>query len=191
MTSVADHVTPGPGPVVWITGLSGTGKTTLANAAAALLGDEGRAPVLLDGDDVRRALDPEDLAGRHDREQRLRRAFRLATMASDAAQDGATVLVATISLFHEVQCANRARNARYAEVLLTADFETLRARNPRRYGGFGHPGEPDVVGVHIRPEFPAGPELMLVQRFHRNELATHAAQVVALVRSLERQGGRQ
>jgi len=182
MTSAVEH----PAPIVWITGLSGAGKTTLANAAAALLRADGRAPVVLDGDAVRRALDPEPLAVRHDREQRLRRAFRLAAMARDAALRGAPVVVATISLFHAVQRANRRGNARYAEVLLTAGLDVLRARNPQRYGACGFAGDADVVGVDIRPEFPVEPELTLVQNFSWADLAAHARQVVALVHRLER-----
>jgi len=181
MTSAAEV----SAPIVWITGLSGAGKTTLANAAAALLRADGRSPVVLDGDEVRRTLDPEHLAVRHDREQRLRRAFRLAAMAKDAALHGTPVIVATISLFHAVQRANRSGSTRYAEVLLSAGLDVLRARNPQRYGAAGCAGEADVVGVDIHPEFPVRPELALAQHFAWTDLAVHALQVVALVHRLE------
>ncbi len=67
------------GVVIWITGLSGAGKSTIARAAVALLKAEGTIPVLLDGDEFRAAVG-DDLG--HDPAGRLLNAYRLARFAS-------------------------------------------------------------------------------------------------------------
>jgi len=166
-----------PAPIVWITGLSGTGKTTLANAVRDQLATEGVRALLLDGDAVRHALDsPEDLV-RHDYDARVRRAWRLARLARLAANQGFPVIVATISLLHAVQAWNRAGRSVYCEVLLSAEIDVLKQRDPGLYGQ-GSAGSANVVGIDIVPEFPLRPELLLAQRFVDSDLAVHARQVV-------------
>lgn len=154
MTSAAD-----PAPLLWITGLSGVGKSTLAAAVVDALRARGIAPLLLDGDAVRHALDAPGETARYDEDARRRRAWRLARLATMAAQQGVPVVVATISLFHAVQQWLRDSNPRYVELLLTAPLDVLRARDPALYGGS------DVVGVDQPAQFPLRPDCVLAQDY--------------------------
>jgi adenylylsulfate kinase len=173
-----------PAPIVWITGLSGTGKTTLARSVVRVLRRLGEHPVLLDGDAVRKALDPPGIASRHDRVRRLERGRRMSALAHHAALQGTPAVVATISLFHEVQHTNRALGVPYGEVLLTADLSVLKERNPRLYGGACQGAEINVVGLDILAEYPIGPDLVIAQRFHSSDLPIHVEQVVGVFRGL-------
>lgn len=174
-------------PIIWITGLSGAGKTTLASAVCDQLARDGVRALLLDGDAVRHALDSRDELARHDLASRVRRAWRLAELARIAALQGMPVVVATISLIHAVQNWSRAGPAPYCEILLAAEVAVLRQRNPGLYGsGDGAHGS-NVVGIDIAPEFPQRPELIIEQRFVDRDLTHHATQVVAMWRSLARQ----
>ncbi|MFS8084626.1 MAG: adenylyl-sulfate kinase, partial [Acidobacteriota bacterium] len=162
------------------TGLSGTGKSTLAHAVIGELQREGQRPLLLDGDALRDALESLEEGAQHDRDRRARRAWRLAALARLAAVQGVPVVVATISLFHATQYWNRAGLVPYCEVLLHASPDILRERNPGLYGSDGREGPRDVVGVDILAEFPKQPELLLAQHFKMEELPRHTAQVMTL-----------
>src|SRR5580700_9784200 len=89
-----------PARVFWITGLSGAGKTTLARELCNRLRDAGHPVFFLDGDALRSAI-AEDLG--HSAGDRRRSAMRNARLCRLLAEQGAYVVCATISLFHEVQ----------------------------------------------------------------------------------------
>ena len=169
-------------PVLWITGLSGVGKSSLAQALVAQLRQQGLRPLLLDGDALRDALEQPPIS--HSLANRERRAWRIARFARLAAQQGVPVVVATISLFHAVQQWNRSGGLAYAEVWLQADLELLRQRNPALYGALDRTGPRDVVGVDLPAEFPLQAELVLQQCFSANSHAKHLESLLALWQTL-------
>ena len=173
-----------PAPILWITGLSGSGKSTLATAVVQALRARRATPLLLDGDAVREAFEPEQSNVDHGAAQRLKRAWRLARLARFAASQGVPVVVATISLVHSVQAWNRSGSAPYAEVLLSADIQVLRLRNPALYGDdMRHPPR-HVVGLDIKAQYPLEPELIIEQCFDRQYLHEQVQQTLALWRGL-------
>ena len=138
--------------VIWITGLSGAGKSTLAREVARLLIASGIDAMLLDGDAVRG-----EFADRaYDRSGRLAAAQRLSRLAADFSAQGRTVVVATISLFHEIHAANRIVHRDYMEIVLQCADTTLRKRS----AVYADDAE-RVVGRGILAEFPLAPHLTL------------------------------
>jgi adenylylsulfate kinase len=148
-----------PGAVLWITGLSAAGKSTLAREAAARLRSSGRTVILLDGDELRAAMGAASGTGEHTRERRLELAHRYGRLCRLIAAQGATVVIATISLFHEVHAWNRANLPGYFEVFLRVPLEELRRRDPkgiyRRYDC----GElTDIAGLDMPIDEPNQPD---------------------------------
>ncbi len=139
------------GRVVWITGLSGSGKSTVAALLTRRLGRIGRPVVLLDGDRLRRTI-AADLG--YDLADRRRCAERYARLAHDLARQGLTVVVATISMFEAVRRWNRRHAPRYLEVYLRLPPGCT----PRRPRGRRKP--PLVVGLDLPFEEPARPNLV-------------------------------
>jgi phosphonate metabolism-associated iron-containing alcohol dehydrogenase len=169
------------GRVIWITGLSGAGKTTLGNAVTVALRREGRNVLLLDGDDLRAAI-----AGKvgHSDAERRELADRYAQLCRFLSFQGTDVVCATMSLFHSVHKWNRANIRRYIEVYLKVDLETLIARDPKGLYRRALRGEAsDVAGVDLAFEAPLTPDLVLENDVDLPDLSPLAAQVLALVKS--------
>ena len=162
---LGDQLMPGrvasrarPGTVIWITGLSGAGKSTVARGLESCLARAGLPVVLLDGDVIRTLLDERG----HGRSDRLSLALTYAALCREIALRGAHVVCATISMFHAVHDWNRANQPRYLEVYLKVPMAELRRRDPKGLYARADAGEiSDMVGVHIPAEEPRDPHLLI------------------------------
>jgi adenylylsulfate kinase len=157
------------GRVVWITGLAGSGKTTVATALARRLRTRGRAVVVLDGDELRRTIATDLGYGFADRRCA---AERYARLAAALARQGLVVLVATISMFEAVRCWSRRHAPRYLEVYLRRPLVAER-RRPGPQVRRAHL----VVGRDVPFEAPRRPDLVF-------DVADHPA--AGIVARLER-----
>ncbi|WP_298363930.1 adenylyl-sulfate kinase [Azospirillum sp.] len=145
--------------VFWVTGLSGAGKTTVANALRDRLVRTGRPTVLLDGDRMRAVLDAER---DHHPAARRRLAFIYARLCREIAGQGLTVVCATISMFHDVRRWNRLNIPGYHEVWLRVPREELVRRDAKGiYAAAASGSGTPVVGVHTEPEEPQTPDLVI------------------------------
>ncbi len=134
--------------VYWITGLSGVGKTTVADSLVQVLRQQGKATVLLDGDAVRAAIADANIG--YDIDSRLTNARRISRLAAMFAEQNLQVVVATISLFHEIHAWNRQHLPRYLEIWLTAEEHRL----PQKQCSEAQDQAGPIVGIDIVPEFP-------------------------------------
>ena len=141
------------GQVIWITGLSGAGKTTLAKAFLPFL---PQPRLLLDGDEMREALSL--FGGGYERADRLKLALTYSRLCLLAANQGQQVVCSTISMFHEVHQWNRENLPGYFEVFLDLSPETLLARD---YKNVYKRLDEAIMGQTLLPEFPLNPDLWL------------------------------
>jgi adenylylsulfate kinase-like enzyme len=144
------------GAVIWITGLSGAGKTTVACELVRKLRIQGKTVVMLDGDELRSVFSAVAAnAQNHGREGRLLLAMQYAHLCRLIAAQGFTVVIATISLFREVHTWNRANLPGYFEVYLKVPLEELRRRDPKGiYRRFDNGELTHVAGLDLAIDEP-------------------------------------
>jgi adenylylsulfate kinase-like enzyme/SAM-dependent methyltransferase len=120
---VGQNYQPG---VIWITGFSGAGKTTVARKVEHILHQEGAAVVFLDGDELRNIL-----ASRwgYDRDERIDLGKVYFRLCNHLAAQGLIVVIAAVAMYQEVRAWVRSNIPRYLEVYLNVPFEVLRERD--------------------------------------------------------------
>jgi len=154
-----DSAKNGKGMVIWITGLSGAGKSAIAKKTHELLRSYTSNAVLMDGDQFR-FLMGNDLG--HSPEDRLENAYRLARFCNFLGQQGLHVVCATMSLFHECQAWNRQNIDRYFEVYIRVSLDVLIRRDPKGIYSRALRGEEHgVVGIDLPFCEPEAPNLII------------------------------
>ncbi|HXG25396.1 MAG TPA: adenylyl-sulfate kinase [Candidatus Binatia bacterium] len=172
--------TASPGTVVYLTGLSGAGKSTIAEALAASLRADGRSVEIVDGD-VLRARETAHLGfDRASREAQVRRGAELAT---ELASDGSIVVSALISPFEDARQAARelieASGARYLLVYVSTPLEVAEARDPKGHYRRARAGViRDFTGIDSPYEPPANPDLVI------DTTTTSVQEAIDMVREL-------
>jgi bifunctional enzyme CysN/CysC len=147
--------------VVWLTGLSGAGKSTIANHAEAKLVARGRHTYLLDGDNVRRGLNRDLGFTEQDRVENIRRVAEVAKLMVDA---GLIVLVAFISPFRDERSTARElfEPGEFVEVYVDTPIAVAEARDPKGLYKKARRGElKNFTGIDSPYEPPEAPEIHL------------------------------
>ena len=174
----------GAGLCLWLTGLSGSGKSTIGRLAAGELRDRGHRVEVLDGDDVRQNLCAGLGFSRADRDENVR---RIAFVADLLSRNGVVVFVAAVSPFRAARDAARGRmGSRFAEVYVEASVEECERRDVKGLYSRARAGEiPGFTGVSDPYEEPLEPELTIETESESPEAS--AARLVELVerRALE------
>lgn len=142
------------GGVIWITGLSAAGKTTLASKLVTRLPGNS---LLLDGDALRGALKSLELGYKW--EERRKLAFAYARLAQMLAKQRQIVVVATVALFHEVHAWNRTQQPCYYEVFLDVPEEIRRGRDKKGVYSREMKKNSNIAGIDVPVEFPKTPDL--------------------------------
>ncbi|HEU4916543.1 MAG TPA: adenylyl-sulfate kinase [Acidimicrobiia bacterium] len=158
-----EPTTGGRGMTVWMTGLSGSGKSTIAYLAEESLIGSGRAAYVLDGDNLRHGLNADLGFGAEDRAENVRRVGEVARLMADA---GLVVLVPVISPFAAdrkmVREAHQQAGLGFIEVFVDAPLEVCEARDPKGLYARARAGEiSEMTGIDSPYEAPESPELSL------------------------------
>ena len=150
------------GVTVFLTGLSGAGKSTIADALVAELEAEGRPVTVLDGDVVRTHLSSELSFSREDRDLNIR---RIGFVAGEVVKHGGTVVVAAIAPYEAARERARAlveQHGRFVLVHLATPLEVCEARDVKGLYAKARAGEiPEFTGVSDPYEPPARAELSI------------------------------
>ena len=146
--------------VLWFTGLSGSGKSTVANATEKVLHDMGLQTYILDGDNVRMGLNKDLGFSPEDRTENIRRITEVAKLFADS---GSIILTAFISPYREDR--DKAReiisSEDFIEVFVSADLSVCESRDPKGLYAKAINGElKDLIGFSLTSpyEIPKRPD---------------------------------
>ncbi|MDA8240623.1 MAG: adenylyl-sulfate kinase [Nitrospiraceae bacterium] len=147
--------------LVWFTGLSASGKSTIAHAVEKMLFDRGVRTYVLDGDNVRHGINCNLGFTREDRKENLRRIVEVSKLFMDA---GILVLAAFISPYREDRQAIRQsiEGDHFLEVYVKCPIEECEKRDPKRQYRRARAGIiKNYTGVSAPYEEPANPDILL------------------------------
>jgi bifunctional enzyme CysN/CysC len=146
---------------LWLTGLSGAGKSTIANLLEKQLFAAGKHTYILDGDNIRHGLSCDLGFTDTDRRENIRRATEVARLFVDA---GLIVIVAFISPYSAERDVARSRfePGEFVEIYVDAPLEDCERRDPKGLYAKARRGElPNFTGIDSGYEPPAAPEIHL------------------------------
>jgi bifunctional enzyme CysN/CysC len=151
------------GSTVWLTGLSGSGKSTVAVEVEQKLVAAGRPAYLLDGDNLRHGLNADLGFGAADRAENVRRVGEVARLFADA---GLVAVVSLVSPYRadrdRVRALHHAAGLHFLEVFVDTPLEVCEARDPKGMYAKARAGEiTGFTGVDDPYEEPLNPDLVL------------------------------
>lgn len=168
------------GCVVWCTGLSGSGKSTIANELAFQLHSKGRLCYVLDGDNIRHGLNKDLGFSEVDRRENIRRVSELCALFVDA---GVIVISAFISPFRSERrfCRDLVGGNRFVEVFVSASLDVCESRDPKGLYTKAKAGEiSDFTGVSAPYEPPENADVVVDTETY--SVSECVAQVVSVLR---------
>jgi bifunctional enzyme CysN/CysC len=179
--AVARGERPFAGATVWFTGLSGSGKSTVAVEVERAVVAGGRAAYLLDGDNVRHGLNADLGFSAADRAENIRRIGEVARLFADA---GVVALVPVISPYRadrdRARSIHEAVGLRFVEVFVDTPLDVCEARDPKGLYAKARAGEiRGFTGIDDPYEAPEHPDLRLTPA--DGDPSAQAARVLALL----------
>lgn len=147
------------GAVVWFTGLSGSGKSTVAALVEKRLVDNGVCAYLLDGDNLRHGLCGDLGFSDADRDENIRRVSEVAALFEDA---GMVALVSAISPFEKMRAFAKSRSKRFLLVYVNTSVRACEKRDPKGLYAKARRGElTGFTGIDSPYEIPENPDIIL------------------------------
>ena len=149
------------GIILWFTGLSGSGKSTIANEVAYKLHHTNHISYVLDGDNIRHGLNKDLGFSPEDRDENIRRISEVAHLFADA---GIIALTAFISPYRKLRnfCRELQDTDRFYEIYCKASLATCETRDPKGLYKKARKGEiKQFTGIDAPYEEPENPEIIL------------------------------
>ena len=149
------------GILFWITGLSGSGKTAIAETIKSNISNKYGPTVIVSGDDLRKMFNFKKFS----RKDRLAYALIYGEFCKYITDNKINVILSTVSLFHKIRRWNRLNINNYIEIYIQSDInKIIEQKNKFFYKG----NYKNIVGKSIKPEFPLSPHIIIKNNFSKS-----------------------
>lgn len=166
--------------VIWLTGLSGSGKSAIGGRVYALLKENNPATVWVDGDQVRKVLGLDQSDSLYTLQGRRMVAGRIHGICAWLDEQGIDIVCSTISLFDEIHAMNKKTFSRYYEVFIDVPMEVLKRRDTKNLYGPALRGEiSNVMGVDLPFAPPEDPNQVIDNSIDGADLDSLARSILA------------
>ena len=149
-----------------ITGLSGSGKTSIAEKIKKKISNKYGPTIILSGDDLRRIFN----FNKYSRKERIAYALSYSKFCKYITDKKVNVILSTVSLFHKVQKWNRSNINNYIEIYIKSNIKDVIKKKKKYFYKGKHK---NVVGKNFKAEFPKSPDIVIENDFTKslNELS--------------------
>ena len=154
------------GILFWITGLSGSGKTTIAKKIESHILKKYGPTVTVSGDNLRKMFNFKKFS----KKERFFYAMTYSKFCKYITDKKINVIFSTVSLFHKVRKWNRSNISNYIEIYIKSDIDKV-IKQKKKF--FYRKKYINIVGKNIKAEFPKSPDIIIINHFKKpiNSLA--------------------
>jgi adenylylsulfate kinase len=146
------------GIVFWITGLSGSGKSTIGNFIKKNIEKNYGKTVIIHGDDIRNIYH----LRKYKKKERLNLGISNSNLCKLISSQGINVIFTTVGLFYELHKYNRSNIKNYIEIYVKSDIKTLVKNKKKKFYKYK---TKFIWGLDIKPEFPKNPDIIINNDF--------------------------
>jgi len=149
------------GNLIWITGLSGSGKTLIARKLKQKLLKKKKNYLLINGDGLRSIFELK----KYDRNSRINYAYSYSKLCKKIVDQDLNVIIATVAMFDKIRKWNKSNIKNYFEIFVKMPFKSVKDRNKKN---LYKSKILNVVGKDIKPEYPKNPNMILKNDFTKD-----------------------
>ena len=148
------------GILFWITGLSGSGKTTIAKKILPMIKKEYGTTIHLDGDGLRKILNFHGYTYK----DRLSNSKVFTKIAKFITDQNINVVFSLVGLMDEPRLWNKKNIKKYIEIFIKSNVKKIILNNKKKI----YKKNKNIVGLNIKPEFPKKPDIIIDNEFNKN-----------------------
>jgi len=149
------------GILFWVTGLSGSGKTSIAKEIKQKISKLYGPTIVISGDDMRKIFGLK----KYSPKERLKNAINFSKYSEFITKQKINIIFANIGMFHKARRRNRLKIRNYIEIYIKADIKKIikigRKKIYQKY-------DKDIVGRDIVPELPTSPNIIIHNKFNKS-----------------------
>lgn len=149
------------GILFWITGLSGAGKTSLANSVKNKIKQQFGPTIVLNGDDLRRIFK----LNKYDQNSRLEYGKNYAKFAKFITDQNINLIFTVVGMFDQIRSWNKKNIKNYVEIYVKASISKIKKKRTKK---IYLKNKKFIVGVSIKPQFPKKPNIVINNNFKKS-----------------------